>query len=373
MRIFITYEYFMPAYKAGGPVQSLDNMVRNMAGADMHMYIYCSNRDIDGEILTAVPHDKWVKYARNTQVYYSSGTKNASSVFELLTNIQPDIVFINGIFSYPFSIKPMLWEGGARKIVSARGMLHPGALSQKKTKKKIYLGIFKALKLQKKSAFHATTEEEAGFIKEAFGNDVKVWVAPNFPKVMEQQADVVKIARELKLLTVALISPMKNIKSIIEALANCKARITYNIYGPVKDAAYWAECQQLIQILPANIQVNYNGAIQPFEVSAVLAKHHCFIMPSKSENFGHAIYEALSAGKPVITSHFTPWNDLEESRAGINVDVDDITTITSAIDRIAGFDNTEYNIWANGANAYAQQKINIAAIRDTYNAMFKRV
>ena len=33
----------------------------------------------------------------------------------------------------------------------------------------------------------------------------------------------------------------------------------------------------------------------------------CFLLPSKSENFGMSIVEALSYGVPVLTTEETPW------------------------------------------------------------------
>ena len=63
----------------------------------------------------------------------------------------------------------------------------------------------------------------------------------------------------------------------------------------------------------------------------VLQAAQVFILPSKSGNFGHAIYEALSGGRPVITSHHTPCNELQESKAGINVSIDYSIEMSEAI------------------------------------------
>lgn len=366
MKLFITYEYFLPAYKAGGPVQSLANLIANYSHADI--YIYCRNTDLDGTVLD-VKNNEWVQFNSHTKVFYASD-KAEVTVYDLLTEINPDVVFINGIFSPTFNLKPLLWSGDANKVVSARGMLHPGALSQKSLKKKIYLAAYKLLGLHKKCVFHVTTQEEKQYVTDAFGNGVKVYVAPNFPNLIDKLPIAQKESGKLKLVTIALISPMKNVKLVLEALGKCSSSITYDIYGPVKDAAYWQECQQLIATMPNNICVQYHGAVTPDKVLNTLADYHCMIQPSKSENFGHALYEALAAGKPVITSHYTPWNNLEEANAGFNVDINNIQTITDAIEKMASLNNEAYTDSSNAAAQYAAKSIDVASVKKDYDAMF---
>lgn len=366
MKLFITYEYFLPAYKAGGPVQSLANLVANYSHAEI--YIYCRNTDLDRTVLN-VKHDEWVSFNSHTKVFYASA-KAEETVYDLLTDVNPDVVFINGIFSPSYNLKPLLWSGDANKVVSARGMLHPGALSQKSLKKKVYLAAYKLLGLHKKCIFHVTTEEEKQYVIDAFGSSVKVFVAPNFPNLIDKLPATTKDAGQLKLITIALISPMKNIKLVLEALAKCQSKITYDIYGPVKDAAYWQECQTVIATMPQNIKVQYHGAVTPDKMLSVLAGSHCMIQPSKSENFGHAIYEALAAGKPVITSHYTPWNKLEEANAGFNVDINNIQSIVDAIEKMASLDNEAYAASSSATAQYAKKSIDVASVRKDYDAMF---
>ena len=223
MRLFITYQYFKPAYKAGGPVQSLDNLVRNYSGKGHQFFVFTSNSEIDGSILTSVKHDIWIEYAQDIMVYYSSG--RTANITALIDEINPDVIFVNGIYSYKYTIKPLLWKGQARKIVSVRGMLHPGALSQKAAKKRFFLMMYKLWRLNRKCEYHATTEDEAGYIRAVYGNKTKVWVAPNFPKILHAQVSAEKTMGKLDLVTIALISPMKNIKLVLEALLKCKRKI----------------------------------------------------------------------------------------------------------------------------------------------------
>ena len=363
------YNYFTPAYKAGGPIQSLDAMVKALEGS-LSFSIFCSNKDHDGSQLS-VRRDTWLPYNKAEVFYASPGFLRAANITNLIKQKQPTLLFLNGLYSWHFNMLPLLKTKGIRKIVSVRGMLHPGALSQKAFKKKLYLGAWKLLGLHKKCEFHATTIEEKSFIELTFGSKVKTWVAGNFPKVLDYQVPPQKEQRKLVLASVALVSPMKNHLVVLEALKNVTSNIEYHIYGPIKDRNYWNQCEGLITTLPSNIKVQYKGEVIPDKIPSALADAHVFILPSKSENFGHAIYEAMTAGKPIITSHNTPWHNLQESNAGINVSIQQVKEITSAIEFFASMENTTLVDWSKSAREYALQAIDVETIKQQYIDMFE--
>ncbi len=386
MKVFISIPWFHPAYKAGGPVQSIANMVEQLAvnsrepqDGTFEFWIFCSNKDLDGSTLN-VEFDKWVNYSDSTKVWYSSTNNLLPVLKNEIKKERPGYLFITGIYSWQFSLKPLLFCGLVKKIISVRGMLHPGALSQKKFKKQLYLLLWKALGVYKKNIFHATNEEEKKYIEQVFGMKARVMVAANFPHILPLQQVVEKKEGYLKLISVALISPMKNILLVLEALAGAKSipesgepgigNVEYNIYGPIKETGYWKECLELIKKMPANIKVNYHGHIPPAEIVNVVAKNHVFILPSKSENYGHAIYEALAAGRPVITSMNTPWVALQTASAGINVPMDDSTGLQKAIGYFVAMDQDQLNDWSIAAREYALNKVDLDKIRKQYNEMF---
>ncbi|HEY9178609.1 MAG TPA: glycosyltransferase [Flavipsychrobacter sp.] len=369
MRLLITYPWFYPAYKAGGPVQSVKNTALAMADGNTDIYILCSDKELDGTPID-VERDKWVSYAKGIHVYYYSQSGSKEEIRGIIEALQPDVIFINGIYSLPYTIYPLLYAGAARKILSVRGMLHPGALSQKKLKKKIFLAAFKFRGLHKKVEYHATTDDEQQYVHAHFGKDKKAWVVPNLPNVMSYLPPFEKNRGCVKLVSVSLISPMKNILLVLRALQNTHANITYDIYGPVKDSKYWEECQTAITRMPANVKVAYKGEMLPHLVQHALKDSHYFVLPSKSENFGHAIYEALSSGRPVITSHNTPWNGLEEAGAGYNIDPEDTTYFTRMMDKLSEVDNDDYVLASANAKKYIEQQYNIDNIKERYREMF---
>ena len=122
--------------------------------------------------------------------------------------------------------------------------------------------------------------------------------------------------------------------------------------------------------MPANVRVKYHGPVDPAFISDALGMCHVYIQPSKSENFGHSLFEALTAGRPVITSHNTPWNQLKEKNAGINVVPDNISEIQKGIDYFAGMDHDELEDWSIRYRSYALMAMDIERIKKQYITMF---
>jgi glycosyltransferase involved in cell wall biosynthesis len=251
--------------------------------------------------------------------------------------------------------------------------LHPGALSQKSLKKKLYLNILKALVRWQKADFHATTAKEKMFSEKHFGKKPKIWVIPNVPQVLPSRPVLHKEKGQLIISTVALVSPMKNHLLVLQALAAVNASVDYFIYGPIKQTDYWDTCKAVIQILPTNIKVHYKGGITPANVPNALERCHVYIQPSKSENFGHSLFEALSTGRPVITSAYTPWNHLQENKAGYNVSTNDTKSISNALQIFADMDENTLQQYSLAANEYALAAINIGGLKEQYLEMFSGI
>lgn len=375
--VYISIPWFLPAYKAGGPIQSIANLVDQFAVGSLQFAnepyqfrIICGNRDLDGSLLKEVEYDQWVRFLNNTEVWYSSSDKITSVLNKELK--KDEVLFIVGIYSWDYNLKPLIFCKGVKKIISVRGMLHPGALSQKSFKKRIYLQLWKWLGLHKGNIFHATDAEEKKYIQQVFGEKAIVKIAANIPRLFALLPMPAKIDCKLIIGSIALISAMKNHLKVLEALHTIKSnyQIVYNIYGPVKDPVYWEQCQKLMASLPKNIQVNYKGAIAPTEVEKALAENQVIILPSKSENFGHSIIEALSAGRPVITSNTTPWNGLAAAEAGINVPGEDILGLANAISDFAAMDSTALSQWSRSAREYALKGVDLDRVKGEYRELF---
>jgi glycosyltransferase involved in cell wall biosynthesis len=134
-----------------------------------------------------------------------------------------------------------------------------------------------------------------------------------------------------------------------------ETKVNFTIYGAIEDDAYWNNCKIMISKLPSNVIVYYKGILNNKDISDVLIQHHFLIQLSYSENYGHSIVEALHCGIPVIISNQTPWHNLEQQKAGWDINLEDKERLLSSIKYACEMDNDEYEIWSQSAINYSKQ------------------
>jgi glycosyltransferase involved in cell wall biosynthesis len=358
-RLLFVYDYFYPAYKAGGPVQSLTNLAISLQD-EFEISVLTGSNDLGMTTsLAGILPDQWNDVMlpgakEKIKVWYASSKMGWTGMKDFFRSIQPSVVYLNGIFTFQFVLLPLLLIHNSRIVICPRGMLQPGALAGKSLKKKLYIFFLKLTGIISKVSWHATGEEEMRDIKRVFGKSCKVTEAGNIPKPpVEKFYTTEKKEGALRLVHLSVISEKKNLLFTIELISSLEGQISLDIYGPVKDKAYWEKCQAVIRNSKGRIQ--YKGDVMPLVVQEVFSKYDAAVFFTKGENFGHALYESLSAGRPIITSYFTPWNNLQMQQAGWNTDIADREQAGKLIRDIAAMDAVSFRPYCEGALALANK------------------
>lgn len=375
-RILITYDYFTPAFKAGGPIQSLTNMVR-LLGERYAFYLVTRDVDLDGTQLGIVS-DQWIDFEGKAMVFYASDkNKGFSGISRLLQDVSPDIVYINGLFSLFATVYPLVYNAwhsktGLKVIIAPRGMFQKGALALKASKKTYYLMVMKPFMKRGNVAWHATDEQEKQDILKNIGKKASISVAGNVPAIIQEGNPVDFTGKELRLVTVALVARKKNHLTFLRVLRNYTGErpIVYDIYGPVKDEDYWRECRQIMNEMPANVTVSYKGAVEPPLVAGILSNYHCFVLPTLGENFGHSIFEAMAAGLPVIISDKTPWQNIDKKGAGWIFDLNVNGDFERALEELITTSSEELKNKGEKAKSLAKEYLENAGLEERYEEMF---
>jgi len=353
-KIFLLYPYYYPHYKAGGPVQSIYNIAGYFRNEGEFFFISL-NTDIDNSTSEiSVVSDSWQKGPQGENIYYTSSI-SFFLLRRLINQIKPEVIFVNGLFNASTTLSGVILAklGKIKLVISPRGMLQPWALQQRKAIKRIYVKALKVL-LNKKEIWHATDELEKEAILSNFGKGQFVYVASNIPRqILTSPTSVFPASsNKIKLIFLSLINPNKNLHLIIEQVKRLPEEFTLDIYGPVMNVGYWENC--LEDINKSSAEIVYKGGVPSWKVPEVMKQYHFFVLPTQGENFGHAIFDALSCGVPVIISKNTPWLNIESSRAGYYMDINNKKSIDSLFDRVSSMNEEEYLSYRKNSIAYAK-------------------
>jgi glycosyltransferase involved in cell wall biosynthesis len=375
--LLVFSDWYFPGYKAGGPIQSTTNLVRFLAD-QYNFYVLCSDRDL-GETAPypSVQLNEWNTGEAGEMVWYAPAEQlTARFIREMLNKLQPQAVYFNSMFSVRLTLLPLyvLSKLAAKPLIvlAPRGMLQAGALQLRATKKKIFLQAFRWLGWHKFIRFQATDQQELQDIATHFPGAMAV-LAENIPHRLQQQFPAAtKVPGKLKLVFISRIHPKKNLHFLLELLAGWTnpASLQLDIYGDADEPSYLHQCKAIMEKLPANRIVEFKGPVDNKEVFAVLSNYHAFVLPSLGENFGHAIFEALESGKPVLISNRTPWQQLSEQKAGWDIPLDQKDRYWNALDQLAAMDQSVYTEWSEAARQLASAYIRNAGFREKYSTLF---
>lgn len=323
-----------------------------------------------------VKSDQWNEYNGSVKVYYfSKKNLNRKNLLAVTKEANPDIIYLNGIYSWAFSILPLLMLRGfpVKKVIAPRGMLSIQAFSSSSIKKKIFLSAAKGFQLYRDITFQATSEQEILDIKHRISKGAKIIQAPNLPKKANdrQQNPLKKEQGQLKLITIARVSPEKNYSYIIRLLKGMTGlSISLDCYGPIYDKPYYEQCLSEAQNLPKGIEINFKGPASPEVLDALLPNYHFLLFPTTGENFGHAIYEAMICGVPVILSDKTPWRGLEASSAGWDLPLVDKDKWENVLRKCYDMEQEEYDNLCNGAQQVAVKYMQQSDFIKKYEQLF---
>jgi glycosyltransferase involved in cell wall biosynthesis len=370
-KILIFTDYFLPGYRAGGPVSSIANLVR-LIEDEFEIIIATRNHDFGSEEKYDLKSDEIIEYQGYKIIYLSA--VNTSNVKKIIVELSPDIIYLNSLFSkFSRIILSLSFFKSIKNIIilAPRGELQKNALHIKEFKKSIFLKIFKFLKIAKNIEFHSTDNTESTEIQNVFSKQ-PLSTLPNVPKIIVHEP-IVKTNNELKILFLSRIRDNKNLYFALEILKNIDdCNMILDIYGPIEDEKYWLKCKDLIEKLPRNIKAEYKGMILPENISNVISHYHTLFLPTKTENFGHVIVEAMLTGLVPIISNQTPWLNLEYEKAGWDIPLDNKIKYEEVVKKLYHMEEKEFTSLSYSTAKFINKKLEIDTLKQKYIEFFSQ-
>lgn len=376
MRVAVFYQGYLPGEKYGGPVTSIHNFTE-LLGDDIEIFIICANHDLK-EVSPYIGIVKgWNKVGKAKVLYLSDVEYKKSKFTEILDEICPDLIYVNSLF-FARQTYPLLSLSRTKNIpllLAPRGEVNNTALAIKRLKKSIYILTLRILKKTTTTFFQATSDEEFQDIIQNLGvNESRVHLLPNIPILPISKVLDEKEPNTIRMCFVGRIVENKNLLLAIKAAIEAKVNVIFDIYGPKEDITYWRKCKEIINIAPDNVKINYIGALSPIKMGQIYGQYDCLISPTRFENYGQSIVEAMLHDVPVVISKgTTPWDDLADYEAGYVEELDNVDGYTKAINEIGNMDIKQYSVLLNKLREYCSIKFNHQKLKQQYISILDKI
>lgn len=184
MQILCFVDYYLPGFKAGGPIKTIMGMVESM-GEEYEFYIVTRDRDFkDDRPYSNIQINSWNTVGK-AKVYYISPDKfTFRNLYRLMAEISYDVLYLNSFFSFRATILPILVRllSDTKKpvLLAPRGEFSPGALAIRFLKKRTYTMLFDHSCIGNRFAWQASSMNELqDIINNLQSSKEKVFIAPD--------------------------------------------------------------------------------------------------------------------------------------------------------------------------------------------------
>ncbi len=353
--VLVALGCFWPGNDASGPNQSFIALATALHN-EFEFRVVARDRE-PGAALSSAPAD-WIDFGFAKARYLDIGRFGARGLAALLKQTPHEVLWLNSVYDREFTLPALMAArlAGASKapiVLSPRGEFGSGALEVKAAKKQIFLRLARALGLWRGITWHATSEAEAKDTAAEAPRGARIVVAPNM-RLMLTPPPFEPPGEALRVVFVGRIAPIKGLAFALKVLARVRSPVCFEIFGPPEDPATYAEARALADALPPHIEVHWRGAASNEAIVEAHARSDLFLLPTGGENFGHAIFEALSCSVPTLISDQTPWRGLEAKRAGWDLPLAAPEAFVAAIEAFAALPAEARAQWRAGARACAR-------------------
>lgn len=309
-------------------------------------------------------------YKKNYMVsYYYDEIINRLS-FSFIKNIKRDIlnndiIHIQDIFSTFAIVGVIISKLYQKKIlISPRGSLSDLSLRSKLfyIKKIIFIFFFK----KKNFWWHVTSEIEKKDLN-YLGIYKNIFVIGN-PTLIKKKSNLKYNFFKKKIIIGYLgrFHKLKRVDLLVNCLKYLKEKYVLLLAGP--DFGAKNEIKSIIKKEKLNKRVKVLDNLNEISKSKFFNTIDLFALPSTYENFGNVFLEALFFKKPILTSKFTPFKDINKHRCGIVTNLNS-KDMAKKINKF--FQNYSVNI-KNDIKLYLR-KFNNKVLEKNYIEMYNKI
>lgn len=292
-----------------------------------------------------------------------------------------DIVHTHFLWAYPQALAARMALGSQKPLVQTiHGALFAEALSKSSFVKFIWYEFIDGPALQKAQSVVATSESEAKCIESRFSpkrldvipNAIETPNLPDKNLAARRAHEVLGNHDGRYVLYLGNLHPHKNLEKLISVWSKVQKNWPEHllmIVGPGR-ARYLRRLQEFIHRLGLTERVKLCGPIYGSDKWAVLDTAETVVLPSRSENFGLVVAEALYCGTPVVASRGTPWSCLEPEGFGHWVETED-SLLAKAINDVLSWSTERRKLMAANAQQFIRSHFSWEEVAKQYIALYR--
>ena len=257
----------------------------------------------------------WGNRARAFPTFGPKGLQYAPDLLGQLKKIEPDVVDLQGLWTWSSRVNLRHWQQSRKPyVVTPRGMLDPWALGNSAWKKRLFWLFVERSNLNNAHCLRATAEMEAEHFRN-LGLRAPVAVVPNAIDIPELKPRIVK--KERQILFLSRIHPKKGADILLKVWAELEPDYPdwRLVIAGIDERGHESELKFLARKLGV-AHVSFPGDVFGDEKADLYRASDLFVLPTRAENFGIVVAEALAQEVPVITTKNAPWEGLHDQKCG---------------------------------------------------------
>lgn len=222
------------------------------------------------------------------------------------------VLHAHGLWVYPqLATRRVSRRTGYPFVLSTHGMLEPVRLRISSARKRIIWYAYARRMIASASVILATSEQEQRAIL-SFGVRRPVRVVPlgvTAPEVSGEKPGKAPDALRTAVF-LSRISPVKGLDLLVEAVDQLRpANWIFRLAGP-EEGDHGNFLRKMIRAKGLGEWFRWEGPVDNAAKWDILREADIVVLPSRNENFGVVVAEALAMGTPVLTTEQTPWAEL---------------------------------------------------------------
>lgn len=306
----IVLHYIPSISKSGGGVSAYLQLLSLDLGKIVELHIVCHSNKDEYKLENCTIHyiEGNIKYLR----------KMKKQFYDLLDEIKPDIVHINGCWMLQCSLT-IFWakRKGYPVVLSPHGMLEPWDIKKNYwTKKLPALLLYQKHSIKMSDILVATSDNEKNNLL-TLGYNKNITIIPNGININGIKCKTSWIENKT-ILFLALYRKNKGIDLLMESISNLKTNLKgwKIIIAGIESDYTINDLKIMAQQLGISNLIDVTGPLFGEQKWEAYRKADLFILPTLNENFGIVIAESYLCGTPVITTTGAPWKLIQDYKCG---------------------------------------------------------